>query len=161
MIPIREPLQCTLELTTGCNLCCMHCYRCQTKPDPDELSTSEVLRFFDYLEGIDVLELLLEGGEPFAHPNIFEIFASAIPRFAVSLTTNGTLIDGSMARRLAEQSSATHSSPSRDQHSTSGWRAASSAKSSAQPLAVFTTKPRQRHLESAVICSIIRMSVEV
>lgn len=87
MISIREPLQRTLELTTRCKLCCMHHYRCQTKPDPDELSTLEVLRFFDYLEGLDFLELLLEGGDPFAHPEIFEILASATPCFAVSLTT--------------------------------------------------------------------------
>jgi len=102
MIPIREPLSCTLELTTLCNLNCKHCYRCQAGPDTDELKTSEVLLFLNYLEGIQIMEILLEGGELFTRPDIFQILENATSRFAVSITTNGTLIDSAIAHKLTE-----------------------------------------------------------
>ena len=53
------------ELTTGCNLSCIHCRASATElMSPDDLSTSECLRIVDELAQYAPLILVLSGGEP-------------------------------------------------------------------------------------------------
>ena len=91
------------NLIRRCNLNCKHCYSISTDKDfPGELSTSEVFKTMDDLKSFGVPVLILSGGEPLLRPDIFEISKRAKDMgFYVGLSTNGTLIDEEMIKRIA------------------------------------------------------------
>ena len=92
------------NLIRRCNLTCKHCYAQSADHDyAGELSTAEVFGVMDDLRAFGVPVLILSGGEPLLRPDIFEIaHRSKAMGFYTSLSTNGTLIDASMADRIAE-----------------------------------------------------------
>lgn len=91
------------NLIRRCNLTCTHCYAFSADHDyPGELSTPEVFTVMDDLKRFRVPVLILSGGEPLLRPDLFEIAARARDMgFYVGLSTNGTLIDGPLAERIA------------------------------------------------------------
>jgi len=90
------------NLIRRCNLTCQHCYSISADVDfPGELSTAEVYRVMDDLKQAQVPVLILSGGEPLLRKDLFEVAARAKDMgFYVGLSTNGTLIDAPMARRI-------------------------------------------------------------
>lgn len=100
----RVPLACQWEITCRCNLRCVMCYTdCFNRPDMirTELATHEILRIMDELAAAGCLDLILTGGEPLARPDFFDIYEHAKARgFLVTLFTNATLIDETVADRL-------------------------------------------------------------
>ncbi|HSM39649.1 MAG TPA: radical SAM protein, partial [Afifellaceae bacterium] len=92
------------NLIRRCNLNCKHCYSLSTDVDfPGELSTEEVYRVMDDLKAFGVPALILSGGEPLIRKDIFEIAARAKALgFYTALSTNGTLIDAALARRIGD-----------------------------------------------------------
>jgi radical SAM protein with 4Fe4S-binding SPASM domain len=92
------------ELTTGCNLSCVHCRASATElMSPDDLSTSECLRIVDDLAQYAPFILVLSGGEPLWRRDVFEIASRANQHgIRVALATNGTLVDEAMADRIKE-----------------------------------------------------------
>jgi len=92
------------ELTTGCNLSCIHCRASATElMSPDDLSTAECLRIVDDMAHYAPFILVLSGGEPLWRRDVFEIAAHAHERnIHVALATNGTLVDEAMAVRIKE-----------------------------------------------------------
>lgn len=93
------------NLVRRCNLTCKHCYALSADHDyPNELSNAEVNTVMDDLKQAGVPVLILSGGEPLLRPDIFEIATRAKAMgFYVGLSTNGTLIDATMAGRIAAQ----------------------------------------------------------
>jgi Fe-coproporphyrin III synthase len=83
------------NLIRRCNLACKHCYSISADHDfPGELSTEEVFRVMDDLYAYGVRVLILSGGEPLLHPDIFDISRRAKAMgFYVGLSSNGTLIN--------------------------------------------------------------------
>ncbi|MCK6383066.1 MAG: heme d1 biosynthesis radical SAM protein NirJ [Rhodocyclaceae bacterium] len=92
------------NLIRRCNLTCKHCYSISTDKDfPGELGTQEVCGVMDDLKRFRVPVLILSGGEPLLRPDIFDIASRAKGLgFYVGLSSNGTLIDESNIRRIAE-----------------------------------------------------------
>jgi heme d1 biosynthesis radical SAM protein NirJ len=90
------------NLVRRCNLACKHCYSISADVDfPGELNTAQVFEVMDDLKAFRVPVLILSGGEPLLRPDIFDIAARAKSLgFYVGLSTNGTLIDAPMARRI-------------------------------------------------------------
>jgi heme d1 biosynthesis radical SAM protein NirJ len=90
------------NLVRRCNLACKHCYSISGNVDfSGELSTAEVIRVMDDLKAFGVPVLILSGGEPLMRRDLFDITARAKAlRFYVGLSTNGTLIDAGIARRI-------------------------------------------------------------
>ncbi len=99
------------HLTERCNLRCRHCYQSVTVP---EMRYEEVCGAIDNIKSavagwaIDH-EMILEpslhftGGEPLLRKDLFEILGYAHEHgFLISLMSNGTLIDGSLARRIRD-----------------------------------------------------------
>ncbi|MEE8366192.1 MAG: heme d1 biosynthesis radical SAM protein NirJ [Gammaproteobacteria bacterium] len=82
------------NLIRRCNLTCKHCYATSADIDfPGELSTEQVYEVMDDLKSFGVSVLILSGGEPLMHPDIFEISRHAKEMgFYLGLSTNGTLI---------------------------------------------------------------------
>lgn len=92
------------NLTVQCNLKCVHCYaNANEKRSPNELSTGKIIEVSDDLAGMGLPVVILSGGEPLLHPDIYEI-ASHINEngIRVTLSSNGTTIDEKAATRLAE-----------------------------------------------------------
>lgn len=83
------------NLIRRCNLTCKHCYSISADTDfPNELSTEQVFAVMDDLKRFRVPVLILSGGEPLLHPDIFEIARRAkAMAFYTALSSNGTLID--------------------------------------------------------------------
>lgn len=92
------------NLVRRCNLACRHCYSISADVDfPGELTTPEIFRTMDDLAAFGVPALILSGGEPLLHPDLFTISRRAKAMgFFVGLSTNGTLIDAAVAARIAE-----------------------------------------------------------
>ncbi|HHQ41221.1 MAG TPA: heme d1 biosynthesis radical SAM protein NirJ [Chromatiales bacterium] len=103
--PPRGPVRPVViwNLIRRCNLTCRHCY--STSADRDfagELDTAEAEAVMDDLHAYGVRALILSGGEPLMRPDILALSRRAKEMgFMTALSTNGTLIDAPLAKRLA------------------------------------------------------------
>lgn len=90
------------NMTKKCNLKCKHCYiEAREKGDIGELTTEEAYTLIEDLARSKIPVLLLSGGEPLLRSDFFEIaeYASNLG-LRVVLSTNGTLIDENIAKKL-------------------------------------------------------------
>jgi radical SAM protein with 4Fe4S-binding SPASM domain len=92
------------ETTKACNLSCKHCRAVpQRRLGPTELTTREA---FDLIDGIAAVArpvLVLSGGEPLFRPDLFDLAEYGVESgFRMALATNGTLVDGRVAARIAD-----------------------------------------------------------
>jgi len=95
------PLNVCLHITSRCNLSCKHCLnRDQPDSEPD-LTTEELISVIDQLGRARVFQISIFGGEPLTHPD-FTVVVEHLNKypFTLSLNTNATLIDRSMAKWL-------------------------------------------------------------
>lgn len=91
------------EVTRKCNLHCRHC-RAAAEPGPyaGELNFGEAKALVDDLASFCKPILILTGGEPLLCEWLFDIVAYARERgLSPVIGTNATLIDGTMAERIA------------------------------------------------------------
>ncbi len=90
------------ELTTGCNLRCIHCRASATElSSPDDLSTDAALALIDQFAEYAPLILVLSGGEPLYRDDVFLLAERAAEKgLKVALASNGTLIDRKVAQRI-------------------------------------------------------------
>ncbi len=106
LAPARKPSGPVViwNLIRRCNLTCKHCYTTSADIDfPGELSTEEIYRVMDDLKDFKVPVLILSGGEPLLHPDIFPISRRAKEMgFYVALSSNGTLITAENIDQIAE-----------------------------------------------------------
>lgn len=101
---VNSPRLVFWEMTTGCNLRCIHCRASATElMSPDDLSTRECLDIVDQLAEYAPFILVLSGGEPLWRRDVFDIAKHAVSkRIRVALATNGTLVDETMAHRIQD-----------------------------------------------------------
>ncbi len=104
--PVRQPPGPVViwNLIRRCNLTCKHCYSISGDVEfPNELSTEEVFHVMNDLKMFRVPVLILSGGEPLMRRDIFEISERAkAMRFYVGLSSNGTLVDATLADRIRD-----------------------------------------------------------
>lgn len=91
-----------LELTDRCNLSCRHCGSSCTANNhtylPFEKIQEVLLQVAEAYDARDIM-ICITGGEPFLHPDIYDIIRYARKcGFAAGVTSNGTLIDEEAAR---------------------------------------------------------------
>lgn len=92
-----------LELTYACNLDCFFCYN-DRAIEGEPLSTEQYFRFMEDLRDMQVLNLVLTGGEPFAHPDFFRIGAKARELgFLIRIKSNGHALQQRLASRLKRE----------------------------------------------------------
>ncbi len=96
-----------LQVTSGCNLRCKHCFfndnpeKYNTNNDLTKVELFEQLKFF--VEDANILYCILTGGEIFTCPYIFEIIEYLKEHsITVKLVTNGTLISEDIAKKLGK-----------------------------------------------------------
>lgn len=94
------PVSVVLELTTQCNVNCIHCYLPEHKSQG--LSFDTVIRLVDELYDVGVSHILLTGGEIFMREDILEII-KYIRKYhiRVTLLSNGTLLDEKIIHELS------------------------------------------------------------
>ncbi|MDH4100342.1 MAG: radical SAM protein, partial [Nitrospirota bacterium] len=87
-----------------CNLHCVHCYsQSQDIAYPDELTTAQAKAMIDDIAAYGAPVLLFSGGEPLMRPDLLELGHYAREKgMRAVISTNGTMIDKDMARRLKE-----------------------------------------------------------
>lgn len=95
-----------VELTDQCNLSCLHCGSKCSIQNATKIDTELLIETLETVAedfGASTVMICLTGGEPMLHPE-FEKIVAAINRlgFPWGMTTNGTLINQAMARKLRE-----------------------------------------------------------
>lgn len=92
-----------LELTFACNLDCHYCYNDRERQGTP-LTTPEYLNLLDELAEMQVLNLVLSGGEPLVHPDFFAIGSHARERgFAIRIKSNGHALLPEVATRIKRE----------------------------------------------------------
>ncbi len=101
---MRTPRSVDIEITSRCNLRCRYCYYFDNPGvEYRDLPTSEWLRFFDELGQCAVMDVTLQGGEPFIRKDLPQLIERIVRnRMRFSILSNGTLIDDAMAAFLAD-----------------------------------------------------------
>jgi radical SAM protein with 4Fe4S-binding SPASM domain len=92
------------NVSRTCNLHCIHCYSdSEARKYPGELTHEQGRALLDDLAAFGVPAVLLSGGEPLARPDTLELarYGRSLG-LKFTLSTNGTLIDLKMARRIRE-----------------------------------------------------------
>jgi radical SAM protein with 4Fe4S-binding SPASM domain len=75
----------------------------QKQLGPNELSTRQAFDLIDAIAQVSKPVMVLSGGEPLFRPDIFDIAEYGVESgFRMALATNGTLIDGMHAARIAD-----------------------------------------------------------
>lgn len=88
---------------TWCNLECTHCLNASGPKEPWLKPISPEVARAAIRDGdrLGVKEIYFTGGEPFLHGEILELLTDALAVAPTTVLTNGTLINGAMADRLA------------------------------------------------------------
>jgi mycofactocin radical SAM maturase len=98
---LSAPVNVTWEVTYACNLSCIHCLSDSGRKRDGELTTEQALRVIDQLAAEKVFQFNIGGGEPFMRPDFLDLMDHAHDKGMVTcISTNGTLIDEPIARRL-------------------------------------------------------------
>ena len=100
------PMRAILEVTSACNLRCLHCYGDFTEPSPDEMSLHEQLEVLEDLHEMGTDGIDITGGEPLLRKKeLFKIFEYCYDKFNFSLLTNATLVDDEFAKKFSQYDS--------------------------------------------------------
>jgi MoaA/NifB/PqqE/SkfB family radical SAM enzyme len=92
-----------IELTYRCNLDCYFCYNdLGLKGRP--MLTETYFRFFEDLRDMQVMTLVLTGGEPLAHPDFFALGRKARELgFVIRLKSNGHSLRGKTIKQIRQE----------------------------------------------------------
>jgi radical SAM protein with 4Fe4S-binding SPASM domain len=92
------------NLTNLCNLSCFHCYaNANSKFGNEELNTKEALKVIDDLLDLQVLVLIMSGGEPLLRSDFFDLATYAREKgIFCALSSNGTFINEVQVKRILD-----------------------------------------------------------
>lgn len=100
---MKTPRSVDVAITTRCNLRCTYCSHFTSAGDVSEdLAKEEWLRFFEELGRCAVLDVTLQGAEPFCREDLSELIDGIVRnKMRFSILSNGTLITDETAAFLA------------------------------------------------------------
>ena len=100
---MSTPRTMDLEITSRCNLRCCYCYYFDNQAvEYFDLPTDEWLQFFDELGRCAVMDVVLQGGEPFIRDDLPALIEGIVRnRMRFSILSNGSLIDDDIAALIA------------------------------------------------------------
>lgn len=91
---LESPVKIEWHITKKCNLSCPFCYANANNSGIDELSTEETLNIIQQIHQANVLEIQIEGGEPFLRTDLDQILTALKSHpTRIRLLTNGTIIN--------------------------------------------------------------------
>jgi radical SAM protein with 4Fe4S-binding SPASM domain len=95
------------DITSKCNLSCIHCYNSRAYEDPfseklgPDLSTKEVFSILDKLADGEVDAIQFLGGEPFVRHDFIDILRYAKNKnISCNIATNGVLVNQTIIKKL-------------------------------------------------------------
>jgi len=88
-----------ISLLSDCNLVCDHCYS-RVYGEKKKLPENILRNILVQAESLGSFVFMLTGGEPMLYPNLLEILSCHKDSFFI-LITNGTMISGSVAKKLS------------------------------------------------------------
>ncbi len=92
-----------IEFSRICNFRCSYCYVPEKKECKDELSREEIKDVILQAKALGARKIIVLGGEPSIYPHLSEMLRFLDTHgFEVEMFTNGTGVDASMAKLLAE-----------------------------------------------------------
>lgn len=89
------------DVNNECNLNCKHC-RVSEKNNKEKLSLNQAKELLAQLWYNGITDLNFSGGEPFLRKDLLELISFADKFNSIVITTNGTLIDEKMCKKLSE-----------------------------------------------------------
>jgi len=97
---MRTPRSVDIDITNNCNLRCRYCSHFSGPGDvKQDLQKEEWLSFFKELGSINIMDVVLAGGEPFIRADLKELIQGIVKnRMRFSILSNGTLITDDMAK---------------------------------------------------------------
>ena len=100
---MKTPKSVDIEITNRCNLKCKYCSHFTSAGDVDQdLPLEEWLQFLEELNRCAVMDVCLQGGEPFIREDFKELVEGIVKnRMRFSVLSNGTLITDDMSAFLA------------------------------------------------------------
>ena len=99
---LSAPVNVTWEVTYACNLRCIHCLSDSGPKRKGELSTEECFQVIDALAAMKVFQFNIGGGEPFIRDDFIDLLGYSHKKGLVTcVSTNGTVLDNSIAKRLS------------------------------------------------------------
>jgi MoaA/NifB/PqqE/SkfB family radical SAM enzyme len=98
--PLKAPLSVCIWISDVCNLSCKYCY---ASPFSGKImETARLYQILDELINLQVFGIVLAGGEPFMHPDIFKIIEYCVDRnVQVGVLSNGILLDKTAIHKLS------------------------------------------------------------
>ncbi len=98
----KTPRSMDLAITAKCNLRCAYCSHFSSEGEVGDLPTEEWVAFFGELSRCAVLDVCLQGGEPFFRQDLPEIIEGVVRnKMRYSVLSNGVLIGDELAGFLA------------------------------------------------------------
>lgn len=100
---MKTPKSVDIGITTDCNLRCKHCSHFSSATDTKDLPTQDWLDFFKELKECSVLNVCLQGGEPFIRKDFKQIVQGIVDNnMRFDILSNGILIDDDIAAFLKD-----------------------------------------------------------
>ena len=101
---LSSPVNVTWEITSRCNLSCIHCLSDSGPAQNGELDLDQCLRVVDELATQKVFQINFGGGEPFAREDFLPILEGCHRKGLVTcISTNGTLLNDTVLDFLADR----------------------------------------------------------
>ena len=98
-----EPKWIAWEVTSRCNLKCIHCRSSSISDSKEVFSINDTFNLINNIASFCSPVLVLSGGEPLLRKDVFEIASYGTEKgFRVCLATNGTLINDERCRKIKE-----------------------------------------------------------
>lgn len=83
-----------VEITSKCNLHCVHCYNDSGADKDTYMSMAVFERIISYVQGTDYKNIAISGGEPLLHPSFYEfVDLCRANKVSYTIVSNGTLIN--------------------------------------------------------------------
>lgn len=102
-VDFLSPLFIAWQITSHCNLGCLHCCEESGHSLPDEMEGGEILAFCEQVVKLEVPYVAISGGEPLLHPDFFKVCALLASRnISLKVETNGLFVDKDVAGRFSE-----------------------------------------------------------
>jgi len=98
----HSPIEAIVELTSMCNLKCIHCYaNAGSTPENTQLDTEKLFNIFLKVKELGAYKVTLTGGDPLAHSDFFRILELCCKIFlSVDIATNGYNVTEEKARKI-------------------------------------------------------------
>lgn len=100
---LNSPTSVSVDITKACNLKCVHCYNDSGKKASDELTSAELLKLFEDLATLNIVNVCLCGGEPLCSPIVYDLMRVIKGKCAsINMVSNGFLIDEKVINNLVD-----------------------------------------------------------